>query len=169
MCIRDSDYLHEAANSERFAADFGGEGGVAVPDVVWERTTRRVLTLQDVTAIKINDVEALRAAGIDPSEVAARFAAVMFDQLFDDGFFHADPHPGNVFVTPLAPADDDGGPSWRFTFIDFGMMGEVPPSLRRGLRRVLIAAASRDGKGLVDGIRDVGVLLPSADLSLIHI
>ncbi len=161
--LEEIDYLHEAANSERFAADFGGEGGVAVPEVVWERTTRRVLTLQDVTAIKINDVDALRAAGIDPTEVAARFAQVMFDQLFDDGFFHADPHPGNVFVTPLAGTTDAGTPAWRFTFIDFGMMGEVPPSLRRGLRRVLIAAASRDGKGLVDGIRDVGVLLPSAD------
>ncbi|WP_279367187.1 ABC1 kinase family protein [Microbacterium testaceum] len=161
--LEEIDYLHEAANSERFATDFGGPDGVAVPEVVWERTTRRVLTLQDVTAIKINDVDALRAAGIDPSEVAARFARVMFDQLFDDGFFHADPHPGNVFVTPLGGTTDAGTPAWRFTFIDFGMMGEVPPSLRRGLRRVLIAAASRDGKGLVDGIRDVGVLLPSAD------
>ncbi|MEV7825773.1 ABC1 kinase family protein [Microbacterium enclense] len=160
--LEEIDYLHEAANSERFAADFGGEGGVAVPEVVWERTTRRVLTFEDVSAIKINDVDALRAAGIDPSEVAARFARVMFDQLFDDGFFHADPHPGNVFVTPL-PSPDATTPAWRFTFIDFGMMGDVPPSLRRGLRRVLIAAASRDGKGLVDGIRDVGVLLPSAD------
>lgn len=160
--LEEIDYLHEAANSERFAADFGGEGGVAVPEVVWERTTRRVLTLEDVSAIKINDVDALRAAGIDPSEVAARFARVMFDQLFDDGFFHADPHPGNVFVTPL-PSPDATTPAWRFTFIDFGMMGDVPPSLRRGLRRVLIAAASRDGKNLVDGIRDVGVLLPSAD------
>ncbi|WP_022878324.1 AarF/ABC1/UbiB kinase family protein [Microbacterium sp. B19] len=161
--LEEIDYLHEAANSERFAEEFGGDGGVAVPEVVWERTTRRVLTLQDVTAIKINDVDALRAAGIDPSEVAARFAAVMFDQLFDDGFFHADPHPGNVFVTPLPGPVDATSPAWRFTFIDFGMMGEVPPNLRRGLRRVLIAAASRDGKGLVDGIRDVGVLLPSAD------
>ena len=160
--LEEIDYLHEAANSERFAADFGDDARVAVPAVAWERTTRRVLTLEDVSAIKITDVDALRAAGIDPSEVAARFAAVMFDQLFEDGFFHADPHPGNVFVTPL-PTPDAATPAWRFTFIDFGMMGEVPPGLRRGLRRVLIAAASRDGKGLVDGIRDIGVLLPTAD------
>ena len=131
---------------------------VAVPEVVWERTTRRVLTLQDVTAIKINDVAALRAAGIDPSEVAAEFAAVMFDQVFNDGFFHADPHPGNVFVTPLMNRPDaagaaSGGRRWIFTFIDFGMMGEVPEALRRGLRRVLVAAASRDGRGMVDGMR----------------
>ncbi|MFG6491707.1 ABC1 kinase family protein [Microbacterium sp. P03] len=164
--LEEIDYLHEAANAERFAADFADDPRVGVPDVVWERTTRRVLTLQDVTAIKISDVDGLRAAGIDPSEVAAEFAAVMFDQLFADGFFHADPHPGNIFVTPRANAaegTDAAGRSWTFTFIDFGMMGEVPESLRRGLRRLIIAAASRDGKGLVDGIRDVGVLLPSAD------
>ncbi len=155
--LEEIDYLHEATSGERFAASFEGDDRVRVPEIVWERTTRRVLTLQDVTAIKINDVDALRAAGIDPAEVATRFAAVMFDQLFLHGFFHADPHPGNIFVTPLP----DGG--WTFTFIDFGMMGEVPDSLRRGLRRLLIAAASRDGKGMVSGIRDVGVLLPSAD------
>lgn len=159
------DYLHEAANAERFAEVFAGDPRVSVPDIVWERTTRRVLTLQDVTAIKINDLDGLRAAGIDPAEVAIDFASVMFDQLFTDGFFHADPHPGNIFVTPH-PGTGDGEPdarAWHFTFIDFGMMGEVPPGLRKGLRRVLIAAASRDGKGMVDGIRDVGVLLPSAD------
>ncbi len=167
VSLEEIDYLHEAANAERFAQEFGDDRRVGVPEVVWERTTRRVLTLEDVTAIKINDVEALRAAGIDPSEVATEFAAVMFDQLFADGFFHADPHPGNIFVTPL-PGGEGGGADaesqrWKLTFIDFGMMGEVPEGLRRGLRRVLIAAASRDGKGMVDGMREVGVLLPSAD------
>jgi predicted unusual protein kinase regulating ubiquinone biosynthesis (AarF/ABC1/UbiB family) len=159
--LEEIDYLHEAVSSERFAADFAGNARVAVPAVVWERTTRRVLTLEDVTAIKITDVESLLAAGIDPDEVAREFASVMFDQLFGTGFFHADPHPGNVFVTPL-PASEDG-PEWRFTFIDFGMMGEVSRSTRTGLRKLLIAAASRDGAGLVDAARDVGVLLPSSD------
>lgn len=159
--IQEIDYLHEAASAERFSEGFAGDARVRVPELVWERTTRRVLTLQDVTAIKINDVDELRAAGIDPSEVATEFAAVMFDQLFMHGFFHADPHPGNIFVTPLDGAAS--GRTWTFTFIDFGMMGEVPPTLRQGLRQLLVAAASRDGKGMVDGIRDVGVLLPSAD------
>ncbi len=160
------DYLHEAASSERFAQEFADDARVSVPELVWERTTRRVLTLEDVTAIKINDVDALRAAGIDPAEVATEFAAVMFDQLFLYGYFHADPHPGNIFVTPLGdPGAVTVGDTraWKFTFIDFGMMGEVPDALRRGLRKLLIAAASRDGRGMVDGIREVGVLLPSAD------
>ncbi|GAA1836144.1 AarF/UbiB family protein [Agromyces salentinus] len=171
--LEEIDYLHEAASSERFAAEFAADDRVGVPSVVWERTTRRVLTLEDVTAIKITDVAALAAAGIDPAEVAPVFAAVMFDQLFTNGFFHADPHPGNIFVTPVGPASATGGPDvgaggpaarpWRLTFIDFGMMGEVPAGTRSGLRKLLIAAASRDGKGLVDGVRDVGVLLPSAD------
>jgi len=159
--LEEIDYLHEAMNAERFAESFADDARVSVPALVWERTTRRVLTLHDVTAIKINDVDALRAAGINPSEVATEFAAVMFDQLFMHGFFHADPHPGNIFVTPLGASD--GGRAWKFTFIDFGMMGEVPDALRRGLRQLLIAAASRDGKGMVNGIREVGVLLPSAD------
>ncbi len=160
--LEEIDYLHEAASGERFGQDFADDPRVGVPEVVWERTTRRVLTAQDVTAIKINDIEGLRAAGIDPVEVAAEFSAVMFDQLFFHGFFHADPHPGNIFVTPLANPDGTGR-AWNFTFIDFGMMGEVPEVLRSGLRSLLIAAASRDGKGMVDGIRKVGVLLPSAD------
>ncbi|MEN0084982.1 MAG: AarF/UbiB family protein [Leifsonia sp.] len=159
--LEEIDYLHEAANSERFAEEFDGDARVAVPAVVWERTTTRVLTLQDVTAIKITDADGLRAAGIDPVEVAPVFAEVMFDQLFTNGFFHADPHPGNIFVTPLPEAA--GERPWRLTFVDFGMMGEVPPGTRSGLRKLLIAAASRDGKGLVDAIRDVGVLLPTAD------
>jgi predicted unusual protein kinase regulating ubiquinone biosynthesis (AarF/ABC1/UbiB family) len=161
--LEEIDYLHEAGNAERFGRDFADDPRVAVPEVVWERTTRRVLTLQDVTAIKVTDHEGLRAAGIDPDDVARAFAAVMFDQLFDHGFFHADPHPGNVFVTLLPGEQDAGSPAWRFTFIDFGMMGEVPGGIRRGLRRALIAVATRDGRGLVDAIREVGVLLPSAD------
>jgi predicted unusual protein kinase regulating ubiquinone biosynthesis (AarF/ABC1/UbiB family) len=159
--LEEIDYLHEAANSERFAADFAGDERVGVPAVAWQDSSRKVLTLEDVTAIKITDDVALRAAGIDPAEVAPVFAAVMFDQLFEHGFFHADPHPGNIFVTPMPGGA--GEHPWKLTFIDFGMMGEVPPDTRRGLRKLLIAAASRDGRGLVAAIQDVGILLPSAD------
>jgi predicted unusual protein kinase regulating ubiquinone biosynthesis (AarF/ABC1/UbiB family) len=163
--LEEIDYLHEAASAERFTEDFAGDARVSVPELVWERTTRRVLTMQDVSAIKINDVDGLRAAGIDPADVANEFAAVMFDQLFLHGHFHADPHPGNIFVTPLSSGGlrPEQGRTWKFTFVDFGMMGEVSDTLRRGLRKLLIAAATRDGKGMVNGIRDVGVLLPSAD------
>ena len=167
-CREKIDYLHEAQNAERFAAGFAGDARVTVPEIAWERTTRRVLTLADVTAIKINDVEGLRAAGIDPSDVASEFANVMFDQLFLHGFFHADPHPGNIFVTPLPRAGAGArgiGRSWALTFIDFGMMGEVPPKLRHSLQQLVIAVAARNTTQMIDSIRDVGVLLPSADTS----
>ncbi|MFJ4165465.1 ABC1 kinase family protein [Microbacterium sp. NPDC089698] len=186
--LEEIDYLHEAAAAERFAENFAHDPRVDAPRVAWERTTRRVLTLSDVTAIKINDVDALRAAGIDPADVARVFAEVMFDQLFTHGFVHADPHPGNIFVTPhraggagmpgasSASSSASGSstpgaahtpgavhPAWRLTFIDFGMMAEVPEGIRHGLRTLFIAAASRDGKGMVAAAQEIGVLMPSAE------
>ena len=80
------------------------------------------------------------------------------------GFFHADPHPGNIFVTLASTRGQDApGPDWSLTFVDFGMMGEVPASLRGGLQRLIIAVAARDAKGLVASIRDMGMLLPTAE------
>ncbi len=156
-CQEEIDYLHEAASAERFATDFAADARVGAPAVVWERSTRRVLTLEDVTAIKISDTAALRAAGIDPAEVAQVFAQVMLDQVFTHSFVHADPHPGNIFVTPLP----DG--SWRLTFIDFGMMAEVPDGIRAGLRTLVIAVAGRDSHGLIVAAQQIGVLLPSTN------
>lgn len=161
--LEEIDYLHEAASAERFRENFADDPRVDTPEIVWERSTRRVLTLSDVTAIKINDTEALRAAGIDPSEVAAVFAEVMFDQVFTHSFVHADPHPGNIFVTPSPVVQGGTGRGFRLTFIDFGMMAEIPASLRDGLRTLLIAVAGRDSRGLVAAAQEIGVLLPSAD------
>ncbi|MFV0286145.1 MAG: ABC1 kinase family protein [Demequina sp.] len=153
------DYLHEASASERFADLFADDARVHVPRVVWERTSRRVLVLEDVSAIKITDHAALRDAEIAPAAVARVFAEVMLDQLFVHGYFHADPHPGNLFVTPDASVEQ----GWRLTIVDFGMMGEVPANLRTALRALVIAVASRDGAGLVKAMSTAGVLLPSAD------
>lgn len=164
--LQEIDYLNEAANAERFAVDFVDDTRVAVPGIVWERTTRRVLVLEDVTAIKITDAHALAAAGIDPVNVAPVFAAVMFDQLFTNGYFHADPHPGNIFITPVL--DEHSEHPWKLTFIDFGMMGEVPTGTRTGLRKLLIAAAARDGKGLVAAISELGVLVSSTDTAALE-
>ncbi|WP_312171913.1 AarF/UbiB family protein [Microbacterium sp.] len=159
--LEEIDYLHEAASAERFRENFAADPRVDTPEIVWERSTRRVLTLSDVTAIKINDTDALRAAGIDPAAVADAFAEVMFDQVFTHSFVHADPHPGNIFVTPEAASDT--GQNFRLTFIDFGMMAEVPDNLRDGLRMLLIAVTARDSRGLVKAAQEIGVLLPSAD------
>ncbi|WP_341951935.1 AarF/UbiB family protein [Salinibacterium sp. TMP30] len=164
ISLREIDYLNEGSNAERFAANFADDPRVQAPEVVWERTTRRVLTLSDATAIKINDLSRLEAAGIDPSEVADELSRAMFEQLFMHRFFHADPHPGNIFVTPAIPdRPDPSTPAWTLTFIDFGMMGEVPENLSRGLQRLIIAAAARDAPGLVASVRDMGILLRTAE------
>jgi len=159
--LQEIDYRHEAANAERFAADFAADPGVNAPVVVWERSSLRVLTLSDVTAIKITDVAALDAAGIAPAAVAQELARVTFQQIFVHGFFHADPHPGNIFVTPLPEPVD--GRRWRLDYVDFGMMGEISPTLRSGLRDFILAAVDRDSRGLIAALERLDVLLTTAD------
>ncbi|SPF69454.1 Protein kinase-like domain [Propionibacterium ruminifibrarum] len=163
------DYLNEAGNAERFAESFADAPQVGYPLVVWERTSPRVLTLSDVTAIKISDVEAIEAAGIDRREVAFAVADAYIEQVFNLGFFHADPHPGNLFITPLPRAQAaEAGRSWRLTFVDFGMMGQVPDNLRDELKEVVVAVGLRDSHRLLGCMQDLDMLLPSADLALIE-
>ncbi len=158
------DYLAEGRNAEIFSENFKDNPHVHVPRVVWTHTTRRVLTLEDVYAIKITDYEAIEAAGIDRAEVARRLLDTYLKQIFEDGFFHADPHPGNLFVTPLAGQSEDGKPAWRLTFVDFGMVGHVPDNLRAGLREMLIATGTQDAARMIRSFQTLHVLLPSTDL-----
>lgn len=164
------DYLAEGRNAETFAENFRDRPGVRVPAVIWEKTTRRVLALEDVRAIKITDYAAIAAAGIDRAEVANRLFHTYLQQIFEDRFFHADPHPGNLFVSPLraedAPGEQPG--AWLLTFVDFGMVGRVPPNLQAGIRELAIAIGTRDAARLVKSYQMLGVLLPGADLSLLE-
>jgi len=162
------DYLAEGSNAETFATNFADNPRIHVPRVVWELTTRRVLTLEDVSAIKLGDYDAITGAGIDRSQVAKLLSETYFTQIFEDGFFHADPHPGNLFVTPLEGTDEAGNRSWKLTFIDFGMVGRVPENLRAGLREAVMAVGTQDGARLVKSFRTLDVLLPSADINLIE-
>jgi predicted unusual protein kinase regulating ubiquinone biosynthesis (AarF/ABC1/UbiB family) len=163
--LEEIDYLHEAQNLERFAANFAGDPRIGTPDVIWERSARRVLTLSDVSAIKISDVDALIEAGLNPNAVAAELARVTFEQFFVTGFFHADPHPGNIFVKPMPEGSEV---DFTLTFIDFGMMGQVDEDLRNNLQRFLFAVASRDARGWVAACERLGVLLPSADTVILE-
>jgi predicted unusual protein kinase regulating ubiquinone biosynthesis (AarF/ABC1/UbiB family) len=162
------DYLSEGRNAETFSSNFKEDSGVHVPKVVWKLATQRVLTLENVFAIKLGDYEAITAAGIDRGEVAIRLLNTYMQQIFEDGFFHADPHPGNLFVTPLDTKDAGGKREWRLTFIDFGMVGHMPESLRAGLREAVIAIGTQDAARLVKSYQTLDVLLPSADQKLIE-
>jgi predicted unusual protein kinase regulating ubiquinone biosynthesis (AarF/ABC1/UbiB family) len=161
------DYLAEGKNAETFAANFKGRRRVHVPRVGWSLTTRRVLTLENVYAIKITDYEAITAAGVDRAEVAEALLDTYLKQIFEDGFFHADPHPGNLFVTPL-PATKQKKATWKLTFVDFGMVGSVPESLRDGLRDLMIGIGTRDASRVVKSYQTLGVLLPGADVKLLE-
>ena len=178
------DYLAEGRNAEIFAANFNLNGSehawrsqpVRVPRIFWSHTTRRVLTLEDVGAIKITDYAAITAAGIDRGEVASRLLDTYLKQIFEDGFFHADPHPGNLFVRPLPyrilpeSFDERGAPkrAWQLTFVDFGMVGRVPPTIRMGLREMLIGVGAQDAARVVKSYQMLDILLPSADIALIQ-
>ncbi len=165
ITLQEINYLKEAENLERFADDFQNDLRIKTPSVVWERSARRVLTLTDVSAIKISDVEALIEAGIDPNAVAAELARATFEQFFVTGFFHADPHPGNIFITKNEEAS---GPDFTLTYIDFGMMGQVSEEQRANLQRFLFAVASRDARAWVVACERLGVLLPTADSVLLE-
>ena len=162
------DYLAEGKNAETFAANFKDDEGVHVPRVIWNRTTRRVLTLEDVTSIKITDYDEITAAGISRAAVAERLLATYLKQIFEDGYFHADPHPGNLFVLPLDGKDEDGFTKFRLTFIDFGMVGRMPDKLVEGLREVVIAVGLQDASRLIRAYQTLGVLLPSANIKLLE-
>ncbi len=155
------DYIAEAENAEIFASNFRRTPGIRVPAVLWGFTSRRVLTLENVLGIKITDFDAVEAAGIDRPAVAERLFKAYLKQIFEDGFFHADPHPGNLFVEP----DGDG---FALTFIDFGMVGRVPPTMAAGLREMLIGGATRDARRSVRSYQMLGILLPNADIHLLE-
>ncbi len=161
------DYLAEGRNAETFQGNFSERRRVHVPRVVWSHTTRRVLTLENVYAIKIIDYDNITAAGVDRAEVATVLLDTYLKQIFEDGFFHADPHPGNLFVTPR-PAGGRRKAGWQLTFVDFGMVGNVPESLRDGLRELLIGIGTRNAARVVSGYQTLGVLLPGADVKLLE-
>jgi predicted unusual protein kinase regulating ubiquinone biosynthesis (AarF/ABC1/UbiB family) len=156
------DYLQEAENAGRFADMLHGDPGIRVPSVFQEHTTRSVITLEDVYFIKITDYAAIEGAGVDRSEVADRLFRTYLLQIFQEGFFHADPHPGNLFVEP------PGTEGWRLVFVDFGMVGHVSEKMKTGLQNLAIAIGTRDEDRLIQAYQDLDVLLPGADLDRIR-
>ncbi|MBE2223477.1 MAG: AarF/ABC1/UbiB kinase family protein, partial [Anaerolineae bacterium] len=165
------DYVSEADNAERFAAMYADSPNVYIPMVYREHSSERVIVLEDVTAIKIVDMASMIAADIDTKEVASVLLETYFGQIFKEGFFHADPHPGNLFVRPYPDELWDKEvaekrPFWLI-FVDFGMVGRVPELMGENLRKLLVSVSKRDSRALTDTYQDLGFLLPEADLDRI--
>ncbi len=153
VLLRELDFRLEAEHAARFRQQFLEDAGIRVPAVVWELSTRRVLCLDFLPGIKITDRSALVEAGIDPAAVAEKGAASYLQQLVRFGFFHADPHPGNLAVAA------DGA----LIYYDFGMMGQLSQRLRSRLGRMVRAAAARDAAALVDELQGAGVIAADVD------
>ncbi|WP_448811835.1 ABC1 kinase family protein [Agromyces bauzanensis] len=146
------DYLQEGRNAERFAENFVDEPDVLIPRVFWEFTTSRVLTLERMYGANVGDSAALDAAGVDRKHIARRGAEIVLKMTFEDRFFHADLHPGNLFI------HDDG----TIALIDFGMVGAIEEELRGHLSNLFIALVRGDHDLLTSAL--IGVSLGAASV-----
>ncbi len=158
------DYQHESRNARQFAQMFAEDNGIGACVPLEAYTTKRVLTLTWVDGIKISQTDQLDAAGVDRSLLAVQLVNSYFKQVLEAGFFHADPHPGNIFVQPNASAD--GGP--RLVFVDFGMMGTITPRLRQGMLDCFAGMTRGDAAQTVRGLDALGFLGEDADREVIE-
>ncbi|MBC7222710.1 MAG: AarF/ABC1/UbiB kinase family protein [Anaerolineae bacterium] len=147
------DYRREGRNADRFRENFRGVETVYIPRVYWAYTTGRVLTLERLRGIRIDDLEGMREAGIDPKRVALHSTQLVLKEVFEDGFFHADPHAGNFFVLP---GEVIGA-------MDFGMVGRLDRETKESLLRLFIAAVQFNVASLVEELDRMGVIGPGVD------
>ena len=150
------DYQREGRNAERFARLFAEQPDIRVPKVIWDYTQRHVLMLEWMDGIKVSDVAALDAARVDRSAVAKVLIDSYLKQVLQVGYFHADPHPGNIFVQPTP----DG---FILIYLDFGMMGSITTPMKRAMRDVLVGAVQLDATQIVRGVDALGFLGESTD------
>ncbi|MGF1505209.1 MAG: ABC1 kinase family protein [Anaerolineae bacterium] len=142
------DYWREARNAERFAENFKKEARLKVPEIKWELVTRRVLVMEYIHGIKLNNIKALDAAGHDRKQLAQDATDMIIKMILEDGFFHGDPHPGNLFIMK-------GG---IIGVIDLGMVGFLDKQDRINLARLFIAASRIDDERVIDQLNRMGVI-----------
>jgi len=138
------DYRQEGRNADRFRRNFTSESYLHIPQVYWDYTTQRVIVFERIAGIKIDDVEALDAAGLDRHQIALHSARIIVKEVLVDGFFHADPHPGNFFVM----TDEAGEPV--IGAMDFGMVGHLTPRVKEDLVRLFVVSAQLDAESIVE-------------------
>lgn len=147
------DYVREGRNADQFRANFRDDPQICVPLVHWDLTTERVIVLERIRGIPIDDVAGLTAAGIDRPALARRSARFVLRAIFEHAFYHADPHPGNFLVRP------DG----TIAVLDFGMVGRIEEGMRRDLLALLAAIVERDIERMIDAYAALGVVVREAD------
>ncbi len=152
------DYLNEVRNADLFRRNFRDESWVKVPRIYWRYASPRTLTLEYLPGIKISHYEAIEAAGLDRKNIAKLSAQAYLQQILEGGFFHADPHPGNLAVS------SEGG----LIFYDFGMMGQVKSLTREKLMGTFFGIAQKDADRVIESLVDLGALVPTSDLGAVR-
>ena len=147
------DYIQEGKNAERFARNFRDDGRIIIPSVKWEYTTPKVLTLEFVGGIKITECDTVKASGIDCKEIINLVAEAYSKMIFVHGFFHGDPHPGNIFVRE--------GP--MLVFVDFGMVQAIPDRIKKELRKFAGAIVERNTPAIISAMEKMGFIIEGAD------
>ncbi|WP_144865485.1 ABC1 kinase family protein [Hyella patelloides] len=148
------DYLNEAKNAEKFAANFAGDPEVKVPCIYNQYTNTCVLTLEWINGLKLNDLDKIKAAGLNADTLIRIGVTSGLRQLLEHGFFHADPHPGNLFATP------DG----RMAYIDFGMMDQLNEKTKETLTSAVVQLINRDYQELANDFVQLGFLTGDTDI-----
>ncbi|WCJ31782.1 Protein kinase superfamily protein [Euphorbia peplus] len=160
VLYQEIDYTKEAANAELFASNFKDMDYVKVPTISWEYTTPQVLTMEYVPGIKINKIQALDKLGVDRKRLGRYAVESYLEQILSHGFFHADPHPGNIAVD-----DVNGG---RLIFYDFGMMGSISQNIREGLLETFYGVYEKDPDKVLQAMIQMGVLVPTGDMTAVR-
>ncbi|KAJ6678044.1 CHAPERONE-ACTIVITY OF BC1 COMPLEX CABC1 -RELATED [Salix viminalis] len=160
VLYQEIDYTKEGANAELFASNFKELEYVKVPAIYWEYTTPQVLTMEYVPGIKINKILALDQLGVDRKRLGRYAVESYLEQILSHGFFHADPHPGNIAVD-----DVNGG---RLIFYDFGMMGSISPNIREGLLEAFYGIYEKDPDKVLEAMIQMGVLVPTGDMTAVR-
>ncbi|MFB2893130.1 ABC1 kinase family protein [Aerosakkonemataceae cyanobacterium BLCC-F50] len=153
--FEEMDYIHEGKNAERFEQLYGKIPDIYIPRIYWEYTRRRVLTMEWITGTKLTNLEAMQRQGIDASHLIEVGVQCSLRQLLEHGFFHADPHPGNLLASPEG----------KLVYLDFGMMSEVKRQQRYGLIEAVVHLVNRDFEGLGQDYIKLEFLTPDTDLT----
>jgi predicted unusual protein kinase regulating ubiquinone biosynthesis (AarF/ABC1/UbiB family) len=151
------DYLNEGRNAEKFAANFKDDRSVKVPKIYWRHTSQHVLVLEWINGYKLTDVENIRATGTDPNAIIRIGVTAGLRQLLEFGFFHADPHPGNLFAVP----NEKGG---QMAYIDFGMMDQLEEEAKESLVDAVVHLINKDYVDLAQDFVKLGFLAPETDI-----
>lgn len=158
ILYQEIDYINEGRNADKFRRDFRNVKWIRIPLVYWDYTAKKVLTLEYVPGIKINNLDMIDARGYSRSQISSRAIESYLIQILKTGFFHADPHPGNLAV------DLDGS----LIYYDFGMMGEIKSFTRERLLGLFYAVYEKDAKKVMQWLIDLEALQPTGDMSSVR-